>query len=268
MDNLEFLDAGEPAKEDVQPVAEEAKAEEVKVSEAAPEPKGAERDEHGRFKAKEPAKEEARAQPEPQPTAETQPEAKPEPVMVPLTALHETRDKVKALEAQLAQFQQRPQEQAPPPDPYEDPEGFAAYQNNVVNQQILNTKLDISEEMARGVHGDETVDAARDWALAQFRSNPAFQAEVLRQRNPYGYVVQQYQRNESLSKLGGDPKQIEAFLAWQQAQTALAQQQPAAQAASPATPAPPQSIASAPSAGGVAHIAIGEGVAFDETFRN
>lgn len=245
MDNLDFLDGSEEPNVDVH-AEETVETPEVEAPEAEAqpeaEPETAERprDEHGRFARKE--------------------EPKPEPIMVPLAALHETRDELKQLKAQLEQFQQPRQQQQALPDPVEDPEGYAAYQNASVQQAVLNTRLDLSEEMTRTAIGDELVDQARDWGLAQFRSNPAFQAEVLRQRNPYGYLVKEYQRQTALAKIG-DPAEIDAFLAWKQAQEATQQAAPTAE-----TPIPPRSIASAPSAGGVQHQAVGAGVAFDNIF--
>lgn len=243
MDNLDFLDGSEEPNVDVH-AEETVETPEVETPEveAQPEPAERPRDEHGRFAPKQ--------------------EPKPEPIMVPLAALHETRDELKQLKAQLEQFQQ-PRQQPATPDPVEDPEGYAAYQNASVQQAVLNTRLDLSEEMTRTAIGDELVDQARDWGLAQFRSNPAFQAEVLRQRNPYGYLVKEYQRQTALAKIG-DPAEIDAFLAWKQAQEATQQQ--AAPAAHSEAPLPPRSIASAPSAGGVQHQAVGPGVAFDNIF--
>lgn len=254
MDKLEFLDGAEAPNEEVQP---EAKAPEAAPAEPATEaaPERA-RGPHGRFVAKE-APAPVAATPE-APAASTVPEPAPEQPMVPLAALHETRDKVRDLEAQLAALKPKaqPQPQVPqaPPDVFEDPDGFSQWQQ----QQIANVRLNISEEMARDKFGDELVDAARDWATAQFQANPAFAQEVLSQRHPYAYAVKVYQKQQSLSQLGDDPTEIQAFLAWKQAQSA----QPAAQAAQP-QPAPPKSIAAAPSAGGVQHTAVGPGVAFD-----
>jgi hypothetical protein len=258
---LEFLDGGEPPKDEVQPEQKE----EARPQPEAPKDEIPPRDESGKFKARE--QEIPTAQPATPPVV---PEGTPkeEPIMVPLAALHETRDKVKALEAQLEQFRPRPQPQQPVaiPDPLDDPEGYHLFQEQRVQQAIFNNTLNISEEMARGTHGDELVNAAQQWAQQQFAANPALYAEFSQQRNPYGYIVQQYQRQQMLSRLGGDPKEIEAYLAWKQA-SAATQQQPAAPAANPATPAPPRSIVDAPSAGGVQHTASGPGVAFDEVIK-
>ena len=180
----------------------------------------------------------------------------PDPGYVPIGVVLDTRDKLKAAEAELERFrsQQQP-EPAEIPDPDLDPLGFAQYQQAVNQQALLNTKLDISEEMARERHGADLVDRAKAWALQRFAENPAYQAEVLRQRHPYSHVVTEFQRNEALGKLG-DPTEIDRYLAWKEAQGQVEQQQGGQPPPPTPTPSiPPRSLASAPSAG-----AIREGV--------
>lgn len=260
--DLEFLDGEKSPSEAAQP---EPKAPEAAPAEAAaetPEQKESrERDERGRFKAKEEAA--APVAPTPAPVPETiaapTPASTPEGY-VPLAALLAERDKRTALEAQMPKPQAAPSPSiGPAPDMFEDPEGYRAWNQ----QQIANVQLNISEEMTRDKFGDELVDAAKAWATEQFQSRPGFAQEVLSQRNPYGYAVKAYQKAQSLSQLGDDPEEIKAFLAWKQAQSA----QPAAPVAQPPPERPPQSIAAAPSAGGLQHTAVGPGVAFDDTIR-
>lgn len=168
--------------------------------------------------------------------------AKPDPGFAPIGALLDERDKRKQLEAELARYQA--QQPAPEPIDIYDPEQLAAFQQ----QQVINTKLDISEDMTRDKFGDELVDKARDWALQRFNQSPAYQAEVLRQRNPWKYVVEQYQRDQIASQVS--LTDFEQFQAWKAAQAQLTQQTPAAPvAAIPPSVQPPPSLASAPSAG-------------------
>lgn len=229
MDKLGFLDAPEGVNdearvEDVAPAPDPAP-----VADTAPEPLPA------------PAA-------EPAPIAEAKPEV-PQG-QVPITALLDEREKRKELERQLQEFQR--QQTAPKaPDPDEDPEAFNRFQIDQANVAVLNARLDMSEELAREKHGEETVDAARDWALQQFQTKPAFRDEVLSQRNPWGYAVKQFQRHQAMDKLG-DPSDVDAFLAWKTAQaTGVSTTQPAAPAATPEpAPIPSRSLASAPSAGG------------------
>ncbi len=180
---------------------------------------------------------------------------KAEPGYVPLGALLDTRDKLKAAEARASQLeqeraQQRASQQAPQamPDMFEDPEGYQQVIAHQIQQATLNTRLDISEEMARGKYDDATVDAARDWVLSQGQANPGFVNQVLSSRNPYEFAVKEHRRVQALDKLS-DPADLDQFLAWRAAQ----QQQAGLSPVIPpqGSPLPPRSLASAPSAGGI-----------------
>ena len=245
-DNLEFLDGAEPAEPTVAP-------------EAAPEPvsDGPARGPDGKFAPKaeaasEPAPEPVLQAPQPAPVV-AQPEPK-EPGHVPISALLDERDKRRKLEEQLAQIQQQQMQHAPQVDPYQDPAAYA-------NQLALNTRLDMSEEMARSKHGEDVVNTARDWALQKFASNPAFQAEVLSQRNPYEYVVQQYGREQVASQVS--LSELAQFQAWKAAQAQVQAQQP-----TPSTPIPTPSLASASAAGSdkPGAMPLHEGAVFDAVF--
>lgn len=215
---------------------------------------------------------EAPAEPElPAPAAEpvnplTPPvvDVKPDPGFVPITVVLDEREKRQKAERELEQIRsQQPQPQAQPiPDPLDDPEGYANYAHSAA----LHVKLDMSEEFVRQHKGDEIVDKARDWALEQFQLRPGFQQEVFNQRNPYGYIVQQYEREQIASTVTADD--FAQFQAWKQAQAQLTtQQQPAATAASPSPAAPPRSLASAPAAGGMnTEVAQSDDEIFAETF--
>lgn len=187
---------------------------------------------------------------EPPVTAEVQPKA--EPIMVPLAALHETRDEVKSLKDQLSRFQQTQQANQPAPqapDPYEDPEGFAAFQSSQIQTVLLNHTLDTSERFARKEHGAETVEAAKQWALQRYATDPLYREQVLRDPDPYERVVKDFRREELFSKVS-DPSEFDAFLQWKAAQSQLS----GAPASSPnptPTAIPPRSLAGAPSAGGI-----------------
>lgn len=190
--------------------------------------------------APEPVAEPVAAEPVTPPVVTPEP-AKPDPGFVPLAALLDERDRKKQVEAELARYQAQ-QQPAEPLDVY-DPEQLAGF----THQQVINTKLDISEDMTRDKFGDELVDKARDWALQRFNANPAYQAEVLRQRNPWKFVVEQYQRDQIASQVS--LTDFEQFQAWKAAQAQLTQQTAAPVAATPSPVQPPPSLASAPSAG-------------------
>jgi hypothetical protein len=257
MDNLEFLDAPQGANAETQSnetpaetpseqpqAADQAIESEPVPGETAEQTATRERDERGRFKAK----------------------TDQEPVMVPLQALHETRDEVKALKQQLAaitQPQQQPQTYQAP-DMFENPEGWQAHIQNTIAQTTLNDRLNVSEEIVRQSAGNETVNAAQEWGRQMLTHNPMFAQIFYGQRNPYGFLVKEHQRFRAISQLGDDPKQLDDFLAWKSTQGGQSQPGPRA---NPQQPAPPRSIASATSAGGVQHSAMGPGVAFGNTIK-
>lgn len=182
-----------------------------------------------------------------------------------LAALLDERDKRKALEAELAQFRQAQQQQQPVqmPDPYEDPEGFAAAQEARVSQALYQTNLRWSERIASIQHGEEAVKAAKDWGFQRCETDPYFNAKVAASPDPIGFVVAEYKREEIASKV--TPDEFAQFQAWKAAQNQLQQQ--AAPAAPPTTQAsaiPPKSLASAPSAGSI----LTEPVQSDEEIFN
>ncbi len=248
MDNLDFLDAGPPANGEaahVETPAVEAPAEAPQESQPEPtaetptETAQRERDERGRFKAK-----------------EQQDQGQAPEGYVPVAALQEIRKELQALKNPPPQ-----QETVAPPDLFEDPEGFVRYQNLQLHAATLNTTLNISEEMTRQSAGAETVEQAMQWGAQAFAQNPAFYQQFLSQRNPYGFLVEHFKRATTFAQLGDDPNEIKAFLAWKAAQKA-----PPAQATpQPGVPSP--SIASAPSAGGMQHIATGPGEAFNSFIK-
>lgn len=238
MDNLAFLDNEDtPVVPDaVEPVAETPTEPVAEQPEAKPEPA---RDENGRFK----------------PKAE---EPKPEPVMVPLQALHETRDEVKALRAKLEQLQQ-PQEQPKSPDIFEDPEGYQAHLSSQFEQKLYQQTLAISQRFAEQQHGKEAVDQALAWGVERCNADPHFNAQVKSSPDPVGFAIEQYRRDQIASQV--DLSEFQKFQAWQAAQAAT---QPAPVAE---TPPPPRSLASLPSSGGAAHVPTGPGQAFDTLFN-
>lgn len=195
-----------------------------------------------------------------EPAEPVEPEKAPEPQHVPITALLDERDKRRAMEQELEGLRAALQPAQTPqvPDMFEDPEGYHAYQVEMANSATLNAKLDISEEMARDKFGDEKVEAAKAWALQAFQTRPGFQQEVLRQRNPYRYAVEQYEKEQFTSSV--TPDDFAQFQAWKAAQSQI-QPQTKPQA-------PPRSLASAPSAGDIStDVVPTEEEAFAATFK-
>lgn len=173
------------------------------------------------------------------------------PVMVPIGVLHEVRDELKTVKADLSRFQQAQQpEPVKRPDDWEDPEGARAYDREQFGQALQNVTLNTSERFARKEYGAETVETAKAWALDRFSSDPLYRQQILNDPDPYERVVTDWRREQVFSEVK-DPKEFEQFKAWKAAQNALSQ--PGGQPPPPtqASPIPPPSLASAPSAGDI-----------------
>lgn len=150
----------------------------------------------------EPTPEIVEEQPEPEKAEAEEPKEK----MVPLAALQEERAKRQAYEQiYTAQVQGQPQpEPVRLPDPVEYP---AEYQQALQEQNsymMLNTRLDMSENMARMAHGDEVVNAALH-AAQQAGVVGQFQAK----RHPWGELVKWHEQHQALAEIG-DPKSYRA----------------------------------------------------------
>ena len=245
MDKLEFLDGDDTAEVIEQPVAEEPAEQPEPQAEPAAEPEAKAdrpRGPDGKFLPKE--------------------EGKPDPVMVPLAALHEVREQLRAEREQFRQAQQQQPQQAKVPDMFEDPEGFLAYQQQQFQDAIYLERLNNSYRWAASQHGQELVGKATEWTRELCDRDPAFNAKVKSEADPVGFAVALYQREQIASQV--DPSEFQQFQAWKAAQAQAQAPQPGQQ---PSTPQPPQSIASLPSSGGATHVPVGPGQAFDSLFK-
>jgi len=151
---------------------------------------------------------EAPQEPQPEPVVEQpQAEARQDSDRIPIGALLDEREKRKALEQELEGLkrQQAPQ-QAAIPDPYDDPNGFAAHIESQISQARQAQKVDTSYHLAIRDHGKDTVEEARKWALEKAQTDPVFmqQVEVAFQTQalPIDWVVQQHKRDGLVSQIG------------------------------------------------------------------
>lgn len=203
---------------------------------------------------------------------------------VPLATFLDMRDKAKKAEDRAAALEAAQQTQEPIefniPDPKVDPAGFAQASQALTNLQILSERMNFSEDFARLKFKDEEgmVDAARDWAVGRFKTDPGYEDRIMNERDPYAAIIKDYKGSKQLETLETDD--WTQFQAWKASQaggnvstSALVNTAPAA--AAPAVAAsqqqaralPPRSIADLPSAGGNLHtVAVGSGQAFDSVF--
>lgn len=280
-DKLSFLNSDKGADPAPEPAATPVQTPENSGSPGQP------RDDSGRFAPKAadaPAPTPTAAAPTPQaqtPAPASQPAPTPEPKQeaIPLATALDWRDQLKAnkreletLKAQIAQQQRQPQQV---PSAQQDPEGYAAYLENIATSTRVNTRFEMSEALAREKHGDDATQGAMDWAMGQAQTSPAFAAEYLQQRHPIDWAVKQQKRHALMTAIGDDP---EAYIAAEiakrsQPATASTPEPQSQQAASPQpaaatpTPAPPKSIVNQPGATGSLHtIPTGPGAAFAAVF--
>lgn len=172
------------------------------------------------------------------------PVAQDETKHIPISALLDEREKRQAAAREAEELRKRLEayeaQKQQPPDFYENPEQRLAMERAQMQHVLWNERLNTSEMIARNAHGDDAVDAARDAFMAEAERNPTLRAELQRQQNPYGYVVNWHKRQAVLSRLGDDP---EAYI-----QAEVQRRLQEAQAA-PKPAAPPASLAAAPAAG-------------------
>ena len=213
----EAFSEGEPEAPVEEPQVEEP--EEVQAEDEAQ--TSPERDEKGRFKAKEAdepqepekATEEAATEPE-QPMDDDGGKIPSWRLKEEADAKRAAEDRARQLEQQNAQINQQLQSlqqqvqsfnqpKQEPIDPYENPEGWQKQQQDTLQQTLLNERLNMSESMARLHYGDETVDAALQWA----NTIPPYERQaILNARNPYGELVSRKQKADTLAEIGTDPK--------------------------------------------------------------
>lgn len=197
-----------------------------------------------------------------EPEGEVVEQVEPDPKQVPLAALKEEREKRQALEREFAALKarvdqpqqvQQPQSRQQAPDPYEDPEGYNAYVQSTVAQTEWKMRAEMSGRFAEDKYGKDTVEAAILWAQAEGAKDPTLGQRVQLQSSPVEFVVQEYQRSQTLQALQG--KSLDDYLQEQavakgwivsQADGAVVPSQQ-----KPSSPTPPKSLSRAPGNGGV-----------------
>jgi hypothetical protein len=184
---------------------------------------------------------------------------------VPLAAMLDERDRRRKAEAELQQYRQQSQPQVQPPSAWDDPDGFAAYQSQQFEERLLVQKLEMSESIARTVHG-EAVDPAKQWAIEQANTVPGFAQQWIGQANPIDWAVRQHRQTQLISQLGDAPDLDKAFEKWAAERGFVKAGAAPAAPLQPTVSAPSRSVASAPSAGGPQTVPTGPLASFDSVF--
>ena len=152
---------------------------------------------------------EEQALPEPEPAPEAQPAPNPEPEQsreeqrtIPLATALNWRDEAKEYKRKVEQFEAQQRQNTTQPDPFDDPAGFAAHQQSLVQQAIIADRFERSNEEAVEKFGEDKVKAAVEWAGERAKANPGFAAEYMSKTRPIHWIVQQHQRDAMVSEIG------------------------------------------------------------------
>lgn len=220
-----------------------------------------ERDELGRFKAREAAETQATEPVKQKPTPEQE------------SAFAAMRRKIEELESKV-------QQQPAQPDRVPQTQEEVAIVNHLNASEERTTAL-LSVQLGDPDRAAQMVDAAKQY----FRQlDPQTQQQIIHSSEPYAALLLTYRRAYSehqraqraqayYAKLqemefpSDDPEKIDEWVVNRARQIAAAKQGVAQSQQSTQAP-PPRSIASAPSAGGVGHVPSGPGIAFDSVFGN
>jgi hypothetical protein len=181
------------------------------------------RDEQGRFAARQDEQAQTDSQGE-QPAGAGQ-QSQSEGAHVPSWRLREERERAEAAERRfqeaqaqwqrhLAELQSRlpRHEESKAPSVFEDENGFLQHG---LSQAVTPIKSELqelreanSELKAMMRHGEEKVASAKKWLEEGIRSDPAryeLWQRALSSRDPYGDIVNEYQRSTVYQQIGNDP---------------------------------------------------------------
>lgn len=131
------------------------------------------------------------------------------------------REQVEQLQRQFQQIQrqqQQPQQQAvEPPDPYLEPEKFAQYQQQMIDQRLLDHHVNTSELLTRQKYGDEIVNAALQAAY-----QAGISERFVRTRHPFEALVAWHKKQQIDAEVGTDLEAFKKRVAEDAVQKALA----------------------------------------------
>lgn len=135
----------------------------------------------------------------------TEEKAKEEQTMVPVSVVQELRAEIRSLK--------NPEPKPEPeqvPDVIENPEEFAKHVVSKSEKAALNSRLDMSEQMAVDQYGAEKVKEAYEALKAA--QDPATHQKILNEKHPYAALVKWHSQSKVINEIGDDPE------AWKKAQ--------------------------------------------------
>ncbi|MDH2239076.1 hypothetical protein N5K27_22465 [Pigmentiphaga sp. GD03639] len=192
----------------------------------------------------EPTGEEGKPEAKPDDAAKDAPPASQDEPHVPRKALEDERRKRQQLEQELTHLRQS-QQAAPPQDGQQQ----QVPPEIILQRQIINERLNMSEMMLRQQHDD--VDVVIQRFEQEVQKNPALQAEVFRQTHPWKWAYDYAKRLSLMDEIGSDPDAYKTRVREQLLSELQQQQSQQPEHASPAAEKPnlPKSLAGARSAG-------------------
>lgn len=184
--------------------------------EAPAEEQGQPRDEHGKFASKQ-AVEPPAETPEPPAEAQAQPEPRREDHRIPLTehlaerekrqAAERERDqerqRIAALERQIAELSRPKAQPAEEVDPWSDLPGAIGKVEKTVQEQLAEMRLQTSIDFARFKHG-ELFDTALREAQAAAERDPTLNQRIFASPNVGEAIVLWHKEQTALKEIGGD----------------------------------------------------------------
>lgn len=138
------------------------------------------------------------------------------------------------------------------PDPFLDPEGYAAAVEHRAELRALNTRWLDQEETAKDKFGEEVVEAAFAALSEAAKSDPSLAHKVRGARNPWVEIVNWHKKQQAQAEIGDDPAKYREKLEKEIREKIAAEsgQPPAPNPSAAPAPRIPQSLATTPSVAG------------------
>jgi hypothetical protein len=186
----------------------------------------------------------------------------PEPGHVPLSAVLDERERRRAAEARLAEYEAMQREVMAQAREAE----LAPAER--VEHALYAQNLRASRRFAEREHGKAAIGALHDWAVARCDADPFFNQQMLASEDPYEAAYHAWQSEQVLARVR--PTDLADYEAWKAARAAVPSAAPGARPGGfPPQPAPPRSLATVPNAGGsgLPEVQFGPGAAHASLFK-
>lgn len=113
--------------------------------------------------------------------------------------LHQTQAQLSALQQQINQQQTQPQT---PPNVFDDPDGYAAHQEQLINNQSQQVRMQMAQLDAKVTYGVKEVEEAVKAAEAIEFTLPHVAARIKNAPNPWAEAVQWHKEQQTQQAIG------------------------------------------------------------------